>query len=277
MKINILSNQDGNNLIKNYISNNVSFSVGRVGSPEILSTEKYDKKIPYTDDLIYLLSNNAGVYGNVMDEFSEEYLNSIKYSDIQVFWEIPQIIEAQNYIFKKFFDGKPVVSNRSVEPFYFQNPWSSELRNKKVLVISPFVESIKSQYKNKDLIWENKNILPDFELITYKPIQSIGNTGPHSSWVESLTIMKQDIKNIDFDIAILGCGGYGMPLGSFIKTELKKSSIYIGGGLQIMFGIKGKRWEQHEISSFFNSYWIYPNDDETPNNHKLIEGGCYWK
>ena len=53
--------------------------------------------------------------------------------------------------------------------------------------------------------------------------------------------MCEDIKYINFDIALLGCGGYGLPLCHFIKTKLNKSAIYIGGGLQLLFGVFGGR------------------------------------
>ena len=148
----------------------------------------------------------------------------------------------------------------------------------KVLVINPFSESIEKQYKNREHIWKNDKVLPEFNLLTYKNIQSIGDNGPHSSWLESLEVMKKDIADIDFDIALLGCGGYGMPLASFIKNDLNKPSIYVGGGLQILFGIKGDRWDNHEdVSTFYNSYWVRPLQTEKPIAANSVEGGCYWQ
>ena len=108
-------------------------------------------------------------------------------------------------------------------------------------------------------------------------MQSIGNLKPHLSWKESLSVMKSDIEALDFDIALLGCGTYGLPLVDFIRNKLNKSAIYIGGSLQILFGIKGKRWDSHdEISDFYNENWIRPSIEETPKNYKVLEGGCYW-
>ena len=111
----------------------------------------------------------------------------------------------------------------------------------------------------------------------YESVQSIGNSGPHSGWKESFNIMKEEISKLEFDIALLGCGAYGMPLGAFIKEEMNKSAIYVGGGLQILFGIKGKRWDVHdEISSMYNQNWIRPFPQEIPNDKDLVENGCYW-
>lgn len=272
----VLNNEDGNILIKSMLINNHNFMVGRVGLTEIITSFHYDKKIKLTDYEKHMLSNNAGVYGDCYDEFLNIYIDSISSCDLQVEWDIPNLKEPQNHIYNKYCKNSTIISNRSVEPFYFNNPWSLSLKDKKILVINPFSNLIKKQFENRLLIWTN-GLLPNFNLITYKNIQSIGNEGPHKNWVESLNFMKNEIEKIDFDIALLGCGAYGMPLGSFIKNKMKKTSIYIGGSLQILFGIKGKRWDNHEIiSKHYNNYWIRPLEIDKPNKFNSVEGGCYW-
>ena len=110
-----------------------------------------------------------------------------------------------------------------------------------------------------------------------KSPQSLAGNRPHSSWKESLEITKEKINNESFDIALLGCGAYGLPLVNHIKTNLNKTTIYIGGGLQIMFGIMGKRWdEMEEISSLYNENWVRPSEEEIPPNSQVVENGCYW-
>ena len=80
-----------------------------------------------------------------------------------------------------------------------------------------------------------------------------------------------------FDIAIIGCGAYGFPLASFIKN-LGKQAIHLGGVTQLLFGIKGKRWEEWkhytELRKNNGENWIFAN--EIPEDYKKIEGGCYW-
>lgn len=69
---------------------------------------------------------------------------------------------------------------------------------------------------------------------------------------------------IDFDIAIIGCGAYGMPLAAKLK-KTGKQAIHLGGETQLLFGIKGKWWEENypsKIASCFNEYWGYPADSE---------------
>lgn len=63
---------------------------------------------------------------------------------------------------------------------------------------------------------------------------------------------------IDFDIALIGCGAYGMPLASFIKG-MGKQAVHLAGWTQILFGIKGKRWDDLPyVSKFYNNAWVRP-------------------
>lgn len=128
------------------------------------------------------------------------------------------------------------------------------------------------------MLFENQSILPDFSLLTVKSVQSVGdNTGGFSNWFEALNHMKRELVKKDFDIALLGCGAYAFPLAVYIKSELKKQSVILGGALQILFGIKGARWDNHPIiSELYNEHWVYPLEEEIPDGHKKIENGCYW-
>ena len=100
----------------------------------------------------------------------------------------------------------------------------------------------------------------------------------HNNWLETFEDMCNKIDSLNFDIAILGCGSYGMPLAHYIK-KIGKSSIYAGAYAQVMFGIKGKRWdvEGNPHRSYWNEHWKWPEEDEIPKNAEKVEGGCYWK
>lgn len=92
--------------------------------------------------------------------------------------------------------------------------------------------------------------------------------------------MNDEISKQDFDLLIVGCGTYGLPLAAYAKA-LDKRTIHWGGGIQLLFGIKGKRWERnyHEINThltdLFNEYWVYTNVFEHPKNLNKVEGGYY--
>ena len=80
-------------------------------------------------------------------------------------------------------------------------------------------------------------------------------------------------------MAIIGCGAYGMPLAAKLK-QAGKQAIHLGGATQLLFGIKGRRWEENypsKIATCFNADWTYPLDSEKPKNGGTVEMGCYWK
>lgn len=205
--------------------------------------------------------------------FSKLMLSDIANIDI-----LGSLINLEND-FKDEIEHTTTVKFEDLNAYYHDNPWTRVLKGKKVLVIHPFAESIKSQYKRKELIFENKDVLPDFELFTYKPVQSLGGSKEcldHKDWFEALEMMKNDISKIDFDIALIGCGAYGLPLASYVKS-IGKKGIHIGGATQILFGIIGRRWEtEYDMSKFVNEYWVRPSLDERPENFKSVENGCYW-
>ena len=129
----------------------------------------------------------------------------------------------------------------------------------------------------REYLFENKNILPEFELITVKSVQTIaGEECEYESWFAALDAMFIECMAYDFDIALVGCGAYGLPLAAKMK-EAGKSAIHMGGVLQILFGIKGVRWDDHPTASkLYNKYWVRPLDEEKPKGAEIVEDGCYW-
>ena len=164
------------------------------------------------------------------------------------------------------------------ECFFSKKPWSSLLKGKKVLIVHPFYETIIEQYKKRNEIFPGKEILPEFELVPYKAVQTIAGTKDFrfETWFQALDTMTEEIKGLDFDIALLGCGAYGFPLAARIK-QMGKQAIHIGGGLQLFFGIKGKRWDDmDQFSKLYNENWVYPRIDERPQEAEKVENACYW-
>ncbi len=120
---------------------------------------------------------------------------------------------------------------------------------KKVLIVSPFEESIKFQNERRDKILLDYTF-PNFELVAYKT-KLLYNTGTQSKeemgvttndWVGELGQMKDEISKLDFDVAWLSCAAYAAPLGDFIAHTLNKKAIYVGGILNMIFNIYGGRY-----------------------------------
>ena len=168
-----------------------------------------------------------------------------------------------------------------LEPFFSNNPWTKALEGKKVLVIHPFQNSIESQYKKRELLFKN-NLLPKFELKTLKSVQTLGNEkSQFKTWFEALDFMKNQMNEIDYDIALIGCGAYGFNLAAHAK-RMGKKGFHLGGVLQMLFGITGKRWENPNqfngnYLKLFNEHWVRPLNEERPKQAHLIENNVsYW-
>jgi hypothetical protein len=174
--------------------------------------------------------------------------------------------------------GSKKIVLEDLEPFFVEKPWTQALKGKKVLVVHPFDESIQTQYKKRELLFD-KDLLPEFELKTIKAVQTLaGQKSEYETWFYALEHMKEQISAIDFDVCIIGCGAYGFPLAAHVKS-LGKVAIHLGGVTQILFGIKGARWEEfivYPYQNLFNENWIRPLELEKPKNFSSVEGGCYW-
>lgn len=194
---------------------------------------------------------------------------------------------ASEQLFEKQLEKAKKLQLRLLEPYWAENHWSKALEGKKVLVVHPFVEDIEKQYNKKELLFKN-NILPSFQLTTIKAVQSIADeeTG-FNHWFEALDYMKAEIDKVDYDICLIGCGAYGFPLAAHVKRMGKKGFHY-GGALQLLFGIRGKRWEDPSYgvkewgipygfySNLMNEHWIRPSNAAMPKNATVVEGACYW-
>ena len=165
-------------------------------------------------------------------------------------------------------------------PFLWKNPWTKYLEGKKVLVVHPFVDSIKSQYENnRECLFDDPDVLPRFkELILVRAVQSIvGTRTDYVDWFEALKHMEDEISQLDFDIALIGCGAYGMALAAHVK-RMGKQAVHLAGWTQMLFGIYGNRGlrDQPAYAKFINGYWIRPSESEKPKGAEKVEGGCYW-
>ena len=284
---------EANKIIYNLIKKNKNFSIARcgVGSEFVFAFDyMFNKNIIPPE----ILHSQAGIY---FDEsktetnsdfnyekelYSQLYLDAIRNCDYLGAWyDWPN-----NHQRELYFINKYKLKHFRAEVLDFQDveiPWTYALKNKKVLVISPFADIMKHQYKKRKFLFKNKKILPKFKLHTITALSTSGFNKIGKSWYDNYKVMCDQIDKIDFDIALLSCGGYGHPLLNYIKMDKKKSAIYTGGSLQLLFGIKGKRWDDRPAySSKYNKYWVRPTDKikgiQKPSNIdglKKTESGCY--
>jgi hypothetical protein len=221
---------------------------------------------------IYNFSGFFPATDEMLARYSQETLRDIREIDILGSW---LVLERQ---LKEYFPAAMVrVPLGTLQPFPFAHPWTEVLAGKKVLVIHPFEDSIRQQYAKRKLLFANPRILPDFELKTLKSVQSlVGNRVDFSDWFAALDWMCEQTSRIDFDVAIVGAGAYGLPLAAHVK-RMGRQAVHLGGATQLLFGIRGKRWDDSpECQSLYNEHWLRPQEHEKPANFRMLESGAYW-
>lgn len=224
--------------------------------------------------VVYGMCNNAGFFpaeNRFLHQFGERMIQDIQHIDVLGSW-----IDAEQIV-STFLKDAVRVPLQDLEPYYYDHPWSEALKGKTVLVIHPFEQSIQNQYRKRHLLFKDARVLPDFDLKTLKAVQSIAeNNVIYQNWFDAFADMCEQIENTKFDIAIIGAGAYGLPLAAFVK-KIGKKAVHLGGATQILFGIRGARWDERPFfQQLFNEHWVRPLASEIPQRFTAVEGGCYW-
>jgi hypothetical protein len=286
--------QEASDLIYSGISSKHPFFAGRLGSTELWCLLNYlsinDNKSMYFKSIEFIrgerqsfwwephglvaiqrLSGFFPATHQLVERYCELLLDCFTDVDVLGSW-----LTSERYLDKRLGHVKKIPL-QDLEPYFHEKPWSFALEGKKVLVVHPFASSIKLQYQNRSVLFRNSCVLPEFHLDTVQAVQSIANNkNGFNTWFEAYEYMKAQIGLKDFHVAILGCGAYGFPLASWIKRNGNKA-IHLGGATQLLFGIRGKRWDHHGLyMPLFNEHWIHPSEDERPPDYTVVEEGCYW-
>lgn len=211
--------------------------------------------------------NNIIKYGELMTKDAQEV-------DLLGSW-VPE-----EFYFREELVNAKKVNLEDIKPNFFWKEngycWTQALEGKRVLVVHPFVETIKKQYLNREKLFPSPKFLPEFKLLTVKSIQSIGGTCDYETWFDALDYMKSEMDKVQYDVCIIGCGAYGFCLAAHAKRT-GHVAIHLGGITQLLFGIRGNRWDNRaEWEALFNEYWVRPSSDETPTTALGVEGACYW-
>lgn len=287
-KINI-SVEQYNTLLSNAIKTQTPFMVSRFGSAEInwflnykilsknilrrykafitLEIDDYIKEKSIINDMTFLPTNIQA---------TTNYIKEVEFS-------IPQIDVLGSWMRQeqsgmiKFKENTKFIYLGHLEPYYSNTPWSAALENKKVLVIHPMKSSIELQYQKRKYIFRNPDILPEF---TLEVLQAPYFDDPRfGSWEKIMEFYKKEVIKYDFDVAILGCGSWGMPLAAYIK-QMGKVAVHLGGSTQLLFGIIGSRWEslwpEFRELNLVNEHWVRPQPEETPQWAKNYDNNSYW-
>ena len=279
----VKSQNEGNEILTQALLSGKPFMFGRHGSNELLcagSGMMVQKGLmaEICPKNLEIACFHSGLYPNTTEtmlRYHDLLVQASEQTDLygtfRMIWE--------DYYIKKFMRPDVQLTHLNMLDFWrYEKPFTSALKGKKVLVVHPLAEQIESQYKKRGLLFGNPYVLPEFELHTLKAIQTVaGEQDPRAKdWFDGLDYMYNEAMKVDFDVAILGCGAYGMPLAGMLK-KAGKSVIYMGGVTQMLFGIRGGRWDVDPVASkLYNEHWVSPEAKSVPKRADEVENSCYW-
>jgi hypothetical protein len=279
----ILSGQEGNDFLAKIV--NKPGAAGKIGSTEIKCCRTWLRKRDKNDichdygRYFKWAHISAGIFppdAIHISRFCKEYLPTLGQLDYLAIW----YNFGEHYTRKRYAPQATLGVLPSLEPYYHERPWSTQLEGKRVVVISSFPKTILSQYERREKVWAKKpGILANFASLRSMRCPQIAgliDKPEYPDWFVALDALKAELAREPFDVALIGAGGWSVPLAVHAKS-LGAFGMHLGGGLQIMFGIMGRRWDNNpKIDALRNEFWTRPSDEERPKNFVVQENGCYW-
>lgn len=260
--------------------------IGRHGTIELTCMLLTKDGHEIGEDRLQTLERNAGIFPKeAVMSWYEEYTEATRTADcLAIGWYAP-LARSEIKLVQKLNPFSQKIPLRSLESYYCpETSWLQALQGQSVCVVSSFTESIQTQVPKLNDVWNGHPLFPEgiqwsFVRSYYSPPLAKGSCGwPQGiqSWKDAVNDMEAQVLATSARVVLIGCGGLAMPLAARLKQN-GKICIVLGGAIQILFGVKGKRWERHPIiSQLFNDSWIYPSDEEVPDGARMVEGGCYW-
>lgn len=306
--------EEGAAAIIDTIAKGQPFLVGRNGTVETETVYFYLTRrlphaecdaTPYPDHLRFQMQLNAGVFPGTeedLDAWAAAYLESLPALDVTAAGWYKPLFSVELGLLGRYAREAKRTPLRSLEPYYVGSDlwWTSALAGKSICVVSSFAQTIQRQLEGPAAIsgtreggtaakkiWRGAQAgLLGIEGATwsyvrtgYAPSLAQGRGGwPQGvqNWRDAVDKLEREVVATGANVALIGCGGLGMILGARLKRR-GISAIILGGAVQVLFGIKGKRWSTHDvISKFWNASWVWPAADEIPGGAQFVEGGCYW-
>lgn len=234
------------------------------------------------------LENNAGIYTSShesLKEYATELIRAYEACSLIGEWpttgEVYQITGVGQQFISRRTPSIPKISALALEPYYVpptECSWMSALKGKRVLILHPFVHTFQKQVEHLQHLYPTRSWFEGCQFQFVRPPVTLAGNHQQRDWKEHYEDCIQQLRNLPpFDVALVGAGGYGMLLSHYLFQERRVSVIYIGGALQLFFGVIGKRWFTNpHVMALLNDQWTRPVKEDQPTAFHKVEKGCYW-
>jgi hypothetical protein len=277
----IIIKNDFDEIISKIKNNSLhTFRLGNVESSFYLMY-KFGKKVPldhlhYDDSIDGRMQQNAGLYyKNETDKYKviEWYCDNL--TELAKEATLTSNISAIKYDLLLY--AHLDIKNKTLHDWgLLPDVLMPNLKNKKVLVVSNAIDILKKSYDRGLQNVYNIDI-EQFSSITYvkTPQTTRGSQYPNENSILTTEDIFKQIEKEDYDIVLLSCGIYGVPLSNLIRKS-GKMSVYLGSALYTMFGVYS-----HGIplpsNPIYNTTNFIEVEEKCPDHCKHIDLGKYWK
>lgn len=275
--VRVLDAAAGNEVARAAVARGGPWLFARCGATEMRTVaDKLAHGGHYTPRTRQDIRNLSGVFPTddaTLDRFCDLYVSCAHSADLLALWDVGAEREVIRGCRHTTF-----ARLRALEPYYHPHPWSAALAGKKVLVVHPFKDTILRQYARREQLFPGTEVLPAFASLTViRAVQGLaGQETGYPTWFDALAAMERQMDAADYEVAIVGAGAYSLPLAAHAR-DTGHTAIQMSGATQLLFGIRGKRWDTHPvISKLYNDAWVRPAEDEGIDHREAVEGGSYW-
>lgn len=268
-------------------------AIGKIGTTELLGLEFFERwfRPPWPPSAswrrpaqrLYECSGLFPVRKDIFYRWAEEYRTALCSLDIVAQWQPGKIYEG--VLEEKIISRDcPRASRAGLSMIHLalqsrKASWLKSLAQLRWLVIHPFGQTIQGQLGALGQL----GIFPEsvFPLLAQRSRDTTLIACPqfaymvpprHRDWFHALDEMKAAMEIREFDVALIGAGAWSLPLAAHAK-KMGRKGMHLGGALQLLFGIKGGRFDDWGI---YNDRWMRPLPEEKPENCVLMEQGAYW-
>jgi hypothetical protein len=233
-------------------------------------------------------SRQSGIFPETVEfiqQFADNYLESFKNLDYLAVQGNPLQYSLVNTLEPHvrsipFDDLEP---DRSV-PYNPNECWLPLLNGKHVLIISSIASLLaeraeaslfESVWKKVGIPWFNP---ASVESLDFPQIYDRETRALYPTVNDLLENIMSQIDAREFDIALIAGAGIGVPIAAHIKRK-GRTAISLGGHLQILFGVQGKRWldSPEWQEKYVTGAWMKTPEWARPSTEiGLTDDGAYW-
>jgi hypothetical protein len=262
-----------------------------LGYPLLLEREQEPRRIAaYEAVLRFHCERQTGIFptdAGFLRRFAATFADQVRQLDAVGVWGTASEPEL---FARHAIPGKPV-PYRLMEPDQ-SAPDAPEqcflplLTGKRLLIVAPFARLLADRCTADtfEAVWAKTGkrwFAPAAVEAVEFPYGYVTETGTHARFGDVLRLHEHICEKItahDCDVALIAAGALGIPLAAFVK-RLGRVGLSLGGHLQVIFGVSGRRWKQDAFyrNRIMNDAWIdVPERYHPVDKDRLTDGGAYW-